>query len=70
MRMRISKKTRRKAKIRSLMSQIGWGLMIGACLFIPLAILVPDTLKATSYIQTAMSLMLLGAFIDLSKRFV
>lgn len=70
MRMRISKRQKRKMKIRSLMSQTGWGLMIGACLFIPAAILVPDPLKATSYIQTAMSMMLLGAIIDLSKRFV
>ena len=67
---RINKEKRRKAKIRSLMSQTGWGLMIGAGLFIPLAILVPDTQKATAYIQTAMTLMLLGAIIDTSKRFV
>lgn len=68
--MRISKEKKRKLRIRRLMSETGWGLMIGACLFIPLAILVPDAQKATSYLQTAMSVMLLGAIIDISRKFV
>jgi hypothetical protein len=70
MRTRINKEKKRKLRIRRLMSETGWGLMIGACLFLPLTVLVADTQKATSYLQTAMSLMLLGAIIDLSKRFV
>lgn len=59
-----------KKKIRKLMSEAAWSLMIGALLFLPLAIGVPNVRQSTSYLQTGMTLMIIGAAIDISKQFV